>query len=55
MPTMPGHMSAQPSRGRATSMLAGLDWWLLGGALAVTGFGVYVVKVATDGDIARGR
>ena len=52
MPTMPGHMSAQPSRGRATSMLAGLDWWLLGGALAVTGFGVYVVKVATDGDIA---
>lgn len=52
MPTMPGHMSADSPRGRATSMLAGLDLWLLGGALAVTGFGAYVVKVATDGDIA---
>jgi hypothetical protein len=52
MPTMPGHMSADSPRGRTTSVLAGLDWWLLGGALVVTGFGVYVVKVATDGDIA---
>jgi rod shape determining protein RodA len=52
MSTVPEGISAQPSRGRATSVLAGLDWWLLGGALAVTGFGVYVVKVATDGDIA---
>jgi rod shape determining protein RodA len=52
MSTLSGPAPAQPSRGRATSVLAGLDWWLLGGALAVTGFGVYVVKVATDGDIA---
>ena len=52
MPTMPGQVSAHSPRGRTTSLLAGVDWWLLGGALVVTGFGVDVVKVATDGDIA---
>ncbi len=52
MSTMPGQVSADSPRSRTTSLLAGLDWWLLGGALVVTGFGVYVVKMATDGDIA---
>ena len=52
MSTFPGQVQGASARDRATSALAGTDWWLLGAALAVTGFGVYVVKVATDGDIA---
>lgn len=52
MSTFPGQVQAGSARDRAQSALAGIDWWLLGAALAVTGFGLYVVKVATDGDIA---
>ena len=36
---------------RATS-LAGFDWWLLGAVLCISGFGVYVVRAATESDIA---
>lgn len=52
MATFPGQVQGGSARSRAQSAVAGLDWWLLGAALLVTGFGVYVVKVATDGDIA---
>lgn len=53
MATLPGEMQGGgTARDRAQSALAGIDWWLLAAALAVTGFGVYVVRVATDGDIA---
>ncbi len=52
MATFPGQVGGTSARDRATSALAGLDWWLLGAALVVSGFGVYVVRVATDGDIA---
>ncbi len=51
MATLPGQVPASPARARAQSALAGIDWWLLGAALAVSGFGVYVVKVATEGDV----
>lgn len=53
MATFPGEIQGGgTARDRAQSALAGIDWWLLAAALAVTGFGVYVVRVATDGDIA---
>ena len=52
MATFPGQVEGRSARDRAQSALAGMDWWLLISALAVSGFGVYVVKVATDGDIA---
>lgn len=52
MATFPGQVEGGSARSRAQSAVAGIDWWLLGAALLVTGFGVYVVKVATDGDIA---
>jgi rod shape determining protein RodA len=51
MTTVPGQVPTRPARARAQSALAGIDWWLLGAALAVSGFGVYVVKVATEGDV----
>jgi len=51
MTTLPGQVPTRPARARAQSALAGIDWWLLGAALAVSGFGVYVVKVATEGDV----
>lgn len=53
MATFPGEVQGSgTARERAQSALAGIDWWLLAAALAVTGFGVYVVRIATDGDIA---
>ena len=51
MTTLPGQVPTHSARARAQSALAGIDWWLLGAALAVSGFGVYVVKVATEGDV----
>ena len=51
MATLPGQVPTHPARARAQSALTGIDWWLLGAALAVSGFGVYVVKVATEGDV----
>jgi rod shape determining protein RodA len=51
MATIPGPARSPSARDRAASALAGIDWWLLGAALVVVGFGVYVVGVATDGDI----
>lgn len=51
MTTLPGQVPTRPARARAQSALAGIDWWLLGAALTVSGFGVYVVKVATEGDV----
>ena len=48
MATFPGQVQGGSARSRAQSAVAGLDWWLLGAALLVTGFGVYVVKVATE-------
>ena len=51
MSTFPGQVQGGSTRARAQSALAGLDWWLLGSAVAVSGFGVYVVRIATDGDI----
>ena len=51
MATLPGQVPTRPARARAQSALTGIDWWLLGAALAVSGFGVYVVKVATEGDV----
>ncbi|MFM8828933.1 MAG: rod shape-determining protein RodA [Actinomycetota bacterium] len=51
MGTFPEQVQGGSTRERAQSALAGLDWWLLGSAVAVSGFGVYVVKIATDGDI----
>ncbi len=51
MTTVPGQVDRRPARDRVQSALAELDWWLLGAALAVSAFGVYVVKVATEGDI----
>lgn len=36
---------------RVRDALAGLDWWLLGAALVASGFGVYVVRAATESDI----
>ncbi len=51
MATFPGHAEGGSARDRAQSAVAGLDWWLLGSAIAVSGFGVYVVKVATEGDV----
>ncbi len=36
---------------RVREALAGLDWWLLGAALVASGFGVYVVRAATESDI----
>lgn len=52
MATLPGQAGGRSARDRAHSALAGIDWWLLGSALAVSGFGAYVVRVATEGDIA---
>lgn len=52
MATFPGEVQGGSTRERAQSALAGLDWWLLGSAIAVSGFGVYVVRIATEGDIA---
>jgi rod shape determining protein RodA len=53
MATLPGEAHEGGSAGgRAQSALAGIDWWLLIAALAATGFGVYMVRVATEGDIA---
>ena len=37
---------------RARQATAGLDWWLLIMALAVSGFGVFVVRAATESDVA---
>lgn len=51
MATFPGEVQGGSTRERAQSALAGLDWWLLGSAIAVSGFGVYVVRIATEGDI----
>lgn len=51
MATFPGELEGGSARARTQSALAGLDWWLLGSAIAVSGFGVYVVRIATDGDI----
>ncbi|MGB0730839.1 MAG: rod shape-determining protein RodA [Miltoncostaeaceae bacterium] len=51
MATLPGQVPTPSARARAQSALVGIDWWLLGAALAVSGFGVYVVKVATEGDV----
>ncbi len=51
MATLPGQVDAGSVRGRAQSAVAGLDLWLLGAALLVSGFGVYMVMVATEGDI----
>ncbi len=51
MATFPGQVEGGSARERTQSALAGLDWWLLGSAIAVSGFGVYVVRIATDGDI----
>jgi len=51
MATFPGEIGGGSARARTRSAVAGLDWWLLGSAIAVSGFGVYVVRVATDGDI----
>lgn len=52
MATFPGEVPTGGTRARAASIAAGVDWWLLGAALAVSGFGVYVVRIATEGDIA---
>jgi rod shape determining protein RodA len=52
MATLPGQVPTGGARSRAASAAAGLDWWLLGAALAVSVFGVYVVRLATEGDIA---
>jgi rod shape determining protein RodA len=51
MSTVPGRLEGGSTRERAQSAIAGLDWWLLGCTVAVSGFGVYVVKIATEGDI----
>ncbi len=51
MSTFPGRVEGGSTRERAQSAIAGLDWWLLGCTVAVSGFGVYVVKIATEGDI----
>jgi rod shape determining protein RodA len=52
MATFPGEAPRGSARDRAQSAVAGLDWWLLGSVLAASAFGVYVVRVATEGDIA---
>lgn len=36
---------------RARARTAGMDWWLLGMALAVSAFGVFVVRAATEKDV----
>lgn len=52
MATFPGEVQRGSARDRAQSAIAGLDWWLLGSVLAASAFGVYMVRVATEGDIA---
>ncbi|MCX6409252.1 MAG: rod shape-determining protein RodA [Actinobacteria bacterium] len=39
-------------RARPRQAVAGLDWWLLGMTLAVSGFGAFVVRAATESDVA---
>ena len=51
MATFPGQVEGGSARTRAQSALAGIDWWLLGAALGVSAFGIYIVRVATEGDI----
>lgn len=36
---------------RARARTAGMDWWLLGMALAVSAFGVFIVRAATEKDV----
>lgn len=51
MATVPGQVEGGSARTRAQSALAGIDWWLLGAALGVSAFGIYIVRVATEGDV----
>ena len=50
MTTLTGEPQGVGARLRQSS--GGLDWWLLGMALAVSGFGVFVVRAATESDVA---
>lgn len=49
MSTISRHADSFEARARART--AGMDWWLLGMALAVSAFGVFVVRAATEKDV----